>query len=186
MPPGTTLPGVEPFKRNESEYKEYVSLFLSVFKGVWVEVWVSVFVFCWVSVWFCDAFCGAAVYVCVCLWIMRVVCVCDCVYTFVYICMFLHVHFHVFVFVHVKCKYMLMFNFSMCICVSEFVLVSCVVLGCAHHFFVQVNPLFRDQHFSFTGHFVASPATKIQPCRMNQKTHCLRVQMLAELSIGIL
>ena len=28
-----------------------------------------------------------------------------------------------------------------------------------HRFFVQLNPLCRDQHFPFTGHFVANPAT---------------------------
>ena len=28
-----------------------------------------------------------------------------------------------------------------------------------HRFFVQLNPPFRDQNVSFTGHFVANPAT---------------------------
>ena len=30
---------------------------------------------------------------------------------------------------------------------------------CVHTLFVQLNPPFRDQHFSFTGHAIANPAT---------------------------
>ena len=72
-----------------------------------------------------------------------------------------------------------------------------------HLFFVQLTPLFRD-NFSFPEHFVANPATNVAKRReghsaemhtkrtyksvekKQKKTHCLRVQMLAELSIYIL
>ena len=68
-------------------------------------------------------------------------------------------------------------------------------------FLVQLFPPFRDQYFSFTGHFVANPATNftnnerdIRPkCKKEKhenttvlnKTHSMRVHMLAELSSGI-
>ena len=44
-----------------------------------------------------------------------------------------------------------------------------------HRFLVQLNPPFRNQHFSFTGHFVANPATHFteneRGIRPKWKTH---------------